>query len=323
MDVFHTLAPYVDPLPQPIPERLISQLKVEPQGYMASSLAVSSQKAYSSGEKRFIDFCYKLHRNPNHILPTNENMLVYFSTYMAHSVRAGTIKVYLSAIRYMHKVNGHNLDLKSFLHLQYILKGIKRSQGSSKFTQLPITLTHLTLFQLLLSNLSFDNIMLWAALTLAFSGFLRVSEFTCTGQFNPNIHITLKDITFLPSKHNPMNMQIHLKVSKTDPFRSGVTLSIGRTGSHICPVTAMTRYISILSLNLFRTESGKPLTRRVFTFLTRDLSRTMGVNAKHYASHSFRIGAATSAGAANMPPWLIKTLGRWTSDCYERYIKRQ
>ena len=163
----------------------------------------------------------------------------------------------------MHIVNGHNLDLKSFLRLQYILKGIKRSQGSSKFTRFPITLTHLTLFQLLLSNPSFDNIMLWAALTLAFFGFLRVSEFTYTGRFNPNIHITLKDITFLPSKDNPMYMQIHLKVSKTDPFRSDVTLSIGRTGSHICPVTAMTRYISILPPNLrgplLRTESGKPL----------------------------------------------------------------
>ena len=124
-----------------------------------------------------------------------------------------------------------------------------------------------------------------------------------------------------------MYMQIYLKVSKTDNFRSGVTLSIGGTGSHICPVTAMTRYISILSSNLsgplFRTESGKPLTRRVYTSLTRDLLKTMGVNAKHYASHSFRIGAATSAGAANMQPWLIKTLGRWTSDCYERYIKTQ
>ena len=292
---------------------------------MASSLAISSQKTYSSGEKRFIDFCYKLHIDPNHILPTNENMLVYFATYMARSVRADTIKVYLAAIRYMHIVNGHNLDLKSFLRLQYVLKGIKRSQGNSKFTRLPITLTHLKLFQLLLSNPSFDNIMLWAALTLAFFGFLRVSEFTCSGRFNPNIHITPKEITFLPSKHTPTYMQIHLKVSKTDPFRSGVTLSIGGTGSHICPVTAMSRYISILPTNqngpLFRTESGKPLTRKCFTSLTRDLLKTMGVNPKHYASHSFRIGAATSAGAANMPSWLIKTLGRWTSDCYERYIK--
>ena len=34
-----------------------------------------------------------------------------------------------------------------------------------------------------------------------------------------------------------------------------------------------------------------------------------------------RIGAATTAAAVGLPPWLIKTLGRWSSDCYERYIK--
>ena len=39
------------------------------------------------------------------------------------------------------------------------------------------------------------------------------------------------------------------------------------------------------------------------------------------ASHSFRIGAATAAGSAGLPTWLIKTLGRWSSDCYERYIR--
>jgi hypothetical protein len=42
-----------------------------------------------------------------------------------------------------------------------------------------------------------------------------------------------------------------------------------------------------------------------------------------YASHSFRIGAATAAGSAGLPTWLIKTLGRWSSDCYERYIRTQ
>ena len=224
----------------------------------------------------------------------------------------------------MHIVNGHNLDLKSFLRLKYVLKGIKRSQGGSKFTQLPITLTHLTFFQLLLSHSIFDNIVLWAALTLAFFGFLRVSEFTCTGRFNPNIHMTPKDITFLPLNITPYTYKSISKCQKlTFPLRCHTVCR--STCSHIRPVTAMTRYISILATNpsgpLFLTESGKTLTGKDFTSLTRDLLKTMGVNAKHYASHSFRIGAATSAGAANMPPWLIKTLGRWTSDCYERYIK--
>jgi len=36
--------------------------------------------------------------------------------------------------------------------------------------------------------------------------------------------------------------------------------------------------------------------------------------------HSFRIGAATTAAVAGLPPWLIKTLGRWNSDAYMSYV---
>ena len=123
-------------------------------------------------------------------------------------------------------------------------------------------------------------------------------------------------------------MKVNLKVSKTDPFRTDVTLIIGCSGTEICPVSALLKYISHTCKSstdadgsLFQLESSAPLTRNKFTSLMRDLLATVGINPKHYASHSFRIGAVTSAGAVNMPPWLIKTLGRWTSDCYEWYIK--
>ena len=52
----------------------------------------------------------------------------------------------------------------------------------------------------------------------------------------------------------------------------------------------------------------------------RELLNILGYIENEYAPHSFRIGAATTAAAANLPPWLIKTLGRRRSDCYELYI---
>ncbi|CAG2195331.1 unnamed protein product [Mytilus edulis] len=46
-----------------------------------------------------------------------------------------------------------------------------------------------------------------------------------------------------------------------------------------------------------------------------------GYQAELYNGHSFRIGAATSAGKANVEDHLIKTLGRLSSDSYCRYIR--
>ena len=72
---------------------------------------------------------------------------------------------------------------------------------------------------------------------------------------------------------------------------------------------------------LFKHLSGAPLTKVGLTSETRQLLSMSGFQPSPYAGHSYRIGAATTSASVGLRPWFIKTLGRWSSDCYERYVQ--
>ena len=55
--------------------------------------------------------------------------------------------------------------------------------------------------------------------------------------FDPGAHLSFSDIV-VDSLEKPQMLQVRLKASKTDPFRSGVNIFVGRTGDSLCPVAA-------------------------------------------------------------------------------------
>ena len=294
--------------------------------YMDMSLAENTKKAYQAGEKQYIHFCQSF--QVNQVVPTNENTLCYFVVFLARTVKHSTIKSYLAGVKHLHLKCGIPLELESYQQLQYIMRGIKRSQGSKPKPRLPITIKHLHLFKEFLQpdiTTNFDNQMLWSAICIAFFGFLRISEFTCDNvqRFHSGT-LTRDDVQFYPDGSDATSVSLNIKASKTDPFRKGINLIIGATGSEICPVRALNNYLSTANPStgpIFKYKNGKPLSRTLFTEEIRNLLSLGGLEPKHYAGHSFRIGAATTAAAVNIPAWLIKTMGRWSSDCFERYIR--
>ena len=266
---------------------------------------------------------------PDPIIPTTESILCYFVTHLARTVQHDTIKVYLSATKHLHLQQNYHLELDKFIRLQYVLRGIKRSQTKTTKIRLPILQEHMEMFYHLLHPFSVrnrDNSMIWAAMCIAFFGFLRTSELTVNRLFNEEIHLGKGDIVFEPSFVSPERMIVNVKCSKTDPSRKGIKLTIGKTGKNVCAVSAVRHYLSFLDKKdpatpLFTFKDGKPLSRTRFVTEVQNLLEMSGVNPLHFNGHSFRIGAATAAAAAGLPSWLIKNLGRWTSECYERYVR--
>ena len=120
-------------------------------------------------------------------------------------------------------------------------------------------------------------------------------------------------------------MTIRFKYSKADPFGKGHIVTLHATNTLTCPVQAMRHYLKLRSYHaqspLFLLADGTVLTRFKFITSLRCLPAKVGLQAELYAGHSFRIGAATTAAAAGLPDWLIQAMGRWSSECYKRYIR--
>ena len=120
------------------------------------------------------------------------------------------------------------------------MKGIKRSQAESGQIlrpRLPITPSILRqLFKVWRESHDREASMLQAACCLGFFGFLRAAEFTVPSweKFEPGAHLTISDVA-VDSHNDPSMLRIHIKHSKTDPFRKGVHIYLGRSHSDICP----------------------------------------------------------------------------------------
>lgn len=285
------------------------------------ALAPATRRTYETGQRHYANFC-RLQCWP--ICCASDQSLARFVAYLADVVRVApsTIKVYLAGVRALHIERGWPDPCERAPLTQRVLTGVKRVHGMHpRLLRLPVTLNvlrqlvaHLHVAEWLHPT---DRLMMIAACTLAFFGFLRCSEFT-SGALRSDVVVST-----LPRPH----LTLTLRASKTDPFRRGCTVAIGSSPGVCCAVSAMASYLRATSYRspsapLFQLVSGAPLLRPVFSsFIQRALTTAGNVNARFYMSHSFRIGAATSAAAAGIPAWLIKTLGRWSSDAYLVYIR--
>ena len=299
------------------------------QEFYANGLAASTLRTYSAGQIRFTNFCNELKVTA---LPATEATLILFATYLATiNISHATIKVHLAGVRHMHVSAGlfSFFDKQLTPRLQLTLKGIQKNQAITQppRIRLPITLQLMGNIKTLLAKQpsSYYNIMIWAACCLAFFGFLRVGEFIVPAddQYDESCHLSLSSIS-VDSRVNPQLLKIIIKQSKTDPFRKGVSVFLGATGENLCPVRGILPYLAIRGTHLgplFIFEDGRSLIRHRFSSALNGLLNQLHMDTQSYNTHSFRIGAATTARQANIPDPIIKMLGRWKSHAYQSYIK--
>ena len=184
-------------------------------------------------------------------LPVTEPGLINFVAFAVNQgLKYQTIKSYLSAIRHLQtSVGGGDPRVGSMPQLELALRGTRKEQaGQPTRTRLPITPSILWKLRQLWDQQAsnWDNVMLWAACCLVFFGFLRSGELSAPeeGEFDPGQHLSFSDVA-LDDPANPKVVSVRIKQSKTDPFRLGFTIFLGRTGTHLCPVAALLSYMAL------------------------------------------------------------------------------
>ena len=154
---------------------------------------------------------------------------------------------------------------------------------------------------------------------------MRAGELTVLSdaEFDEKVHLCVADVV-LDNKRNPSMVRVTVKQSKTDPFRKGVELFIGRTGTNLFPVAALLDYLSVRVSGpgrLFVFTDGWTLSRQRFVDRVRDGLVKAGVDQTKFCGHSFRIGTVTTAAAKGVEDCIIKALGWWESLAYLRHVK--
>ena len=118
---------------------VVTKLDATVQVLFGKGLATSTFRSYTSAQKRFLNFCAQFKISSE--FPITENILCYFVSALSNnSLDHQSIKYYLSGICHAQIAldHGDSFASQSMPRLEYVLKGIKRSQAQSK-PRLPIT----------------------------------------------------------------------------------------------------------------------------------------------------------------------------------------
>jgi hypothetical protein len=178
-----------------------------------------------------------------------------------------------------------------------------------------------------------ERAMWSSALTFGMSAMARAVEFALDAgrqeKFDPTQHMTARDVA--PVRRGD---RTHAAVQ----MRKRKNLKVLRGKDHTVVIAAGGAYFDAAGLlfewlelrraagiddgkALFCHANGTPITTEEVRCMVRSCMAAAGKDPKRYGGHSLRIGGATAAHAAGVPPSLIRLMGRWSSDVYEIYCR--
>jgi hypothetical protein len=297
----------------------LERLQYERSLALGFAIESTTASAYDSHLNSYLNFC-RLHNRP--VEPT-EDTLSFFVVWLSHHIEPRSVDSYLSGIvNRLQSYFPHVADTRKSLLVSRTLKGCKRCLSRPITRKLPLSLDDLNVVVTTLRDTAiYDDILFTALLITGFKTLQRLAELVWP---NSPKHQSYRTI---PLRHS-LTFTAH-SASYTLPHHKGDSLGVGsqilllaEPSAHFDPLLIFREYISARDRRfpyhpqLWLTEAGSIPTRAWFL---RHLRRFFPPTI---SGHSMRAGGATALAAAGVAPALIQAAGRWSSDCFQKYIRQ-
>ena len=252
-----------------------------------------------------------------------QNVLHFIAAQWGAGKSLALVQRQMSAVAFYAGMAGAQDPTKHFT-VRKALRGWRRMHPHKEDTRRPIDAVRLAGISGILPEIcssAFEVGLFRLAYSLAFFGALRVLELVAARPSGVVGGLRLSDIIVGTDA-----IRIHLRRSKTDQGGRGAWIQLAAApGSSCCPVALMGAYLGIRPStghpNLLVHGDGGPLTSSQFTSICRRAIAQLGDDPAHFSSHSFRIGAATTAAGLGFSEAVVKGVGRWKSDCFQLYVR--
>lgn len=225
----------------------------------------------------------------------------------------------------MHKLC-NSFDPTTAFIVKQALKGAANTSKSHMRKLLPITSDILKSLVLAIPYNPSDDyncVMYTALFTFCFHACLRVGEAVVATSSDHTLQRSSLTTIGAPTQA----YRIQFKSYKhSEPGTSTVRLLKRRDDVINCPVIALNRYLQRRPQSpgpLFTFKNSEPLTSGNFNNCLQYCLRKCSLDPHSYGTHSFRIGKATQMSLDNINVQTIQDTGRWKTNAYVNYIRKQ